>query len=271
VAFVNPILTGKVMLITGASAGIGRALAIEAAKARAQVILLARSTDKLEVLCDEIRREGGDASFYTVDIVDRDNLRNVLESILRDFPVIDILVNNAGIGWYGLFTDMPVGSVQNLLDLNICALTEVTRMILPGMLARGQGKILNISSIVGDLAVQGAALYAASKAYVNAFSRAIKRELHGSGVHVALCKIGPVSTDFFGRMKNAGSLRIPGELMAIPAIQVAGRLVNISAGKRQGTFFIPFYYGFFPLVEQWFGWVIDLLGPVLLRVNKQTP
>ncbi len=262
-------LAGKVMLITGASAGIGRALAIEAARTGAQVILLARSSDKLEELCDQIAREGGKAAFYTVDIADREALRIGMANILRDFPVIDILVNNAGVGWYGLFKDMPLASVQNLLAVNICALTEITWAVLPGMLTRGRGKILNISSIVGDLAVQGVALYAASKAYVNAFSRAIQRETHGSSVQVALCKIGPVSTDFFGRMKTAGSLHIPGEAMAIPVKRVAARLVRISAEIRQGTFFIPVYYGFFPLIERWLGWIIDLLGPVLLRVKKQ--
>jgi short-subunit dehydrogenase len=256
------------MLITGASAGIGRALAVEAAQAGAKVILLARSGDKLAELCQEIHQLGGQAAYFTVDLSDRTSLHDGVKRMQQQFPVIDILVNNAGIGWYGLFHDMPVESVQNLLDLNINALTEVTRIVLPAMLAQRQGKIVNISSIIGDLAAQGAVLYAASKTYVNAFSRALMRELRGSGVQVVAAKVGPVETGFFSRMKDAGSLHIPGEAMAVPVERVAKRLVQLCAGQRSGSVYIPAYYALFPLVERWLGWIIDLVGPVLLLVRK---
>jgi len=180
-------IAGSRVLITGASRGIGRDLARGFADAGADVALLARSEGPLRELAE---RFGGRA--YPVDLTDRDALRGVLDRVEADGPV-DILVNNAGDECIGRFTDMDADTLAFILTLNALAPAELTRQALPGMLARGKGHIVNISSFAGIVVPPMLATYAATKAFVSHHAVNLQFELKDTPIGVTRVEIGEVA------------------------------------------------------------------------------
>lgn len=250
-------------LITGASSGIGAELARQLAKHGFAVILVARRQDMLAGLASEIRAQGGQASIYAADLAVEAE-RCQLVSTLENQPP-EILINNAGIGWYGYFNSMSWDTAQQMLAVNLDAVVHLTRRLLPGMLLRGHGHIINIGSIAGDLPNQGIAMYAATKAFISAFSTSLYRELVGSGIQVSLARIGPVKTSFFETAaKQPGGLPIPAERFGVSAQQVAQRILRLLHHPRRVAY-IPGFLRWVQWVEPLFGSVIDRLGPLLLR------
>src|SRR5438067_8287422 len=193
-------------LITGASAGIGREFARQLARRARSMILVARREDRLAELCDELRRQHPHlvVQIRQVDLADLAQLHELMEWLGSERIDVNVLVNNAGLGDSGPFaTSDPIRNEQMTL-VNVVALTSLTRHILPQMIAKRRGGILNVSSSAGFLPMPGSAVYAATKAYVTSFSEALRAELHGTGVVVcALCP-GPVVTEFQQVAKREG-------------------------------------------------------------------
>jgi short-subunit dehydrogenase len=191
-------LDGCNALITGASAGIGLEFARQLASRARSMILVARRDERLVELADELQRAHPNlvVHIHKADLARLDQLHSLLESLDREKLEIDLLINNAGLGDSGPFAKSdPVRNEQMTL-VNITALTLLTRHLLPHMIVRGRGGILNVSSSAGFLPIPGSAVYAATKAYVTSFSEALRAELRGAGVSVcALCP-GPVVTEF---------------------------------------------------------------------------
>ena len=254
----------KTVLITGASSGIGQEIAEQLAALGHQVILVARSEDKLDRIITDIRAHGGKAEYFIADLTDIGKIDQLVLDIRRRYPVIDILINNAGVGWYGYFEQIPWDVADSLMMLNMFTLVKLTHAYLPEMKARNAGQIINISSIIGDLPVQGAALYASSKAFVNSFTRAVARELSGTKVRVTLIKPGPVATNFFHRASEMKGRQIPGENFAITVDQAAKKIISI-IDRPKKELYIPGYYLLMPWVDRLFSPIIDRLGPILLR------
>lgn len=184
-------------LITGASSGIGAALAQVFAADGADVILSARSEDKLRVLADEIREKYRvKARMIAADLSLPGEAKKIYDRVAKDGWQVDCLVNNAGFGVYGVFAETDWMAEANMLQVNIVALTQLTKLFLPDMIARGGGKILNVASMAAFQPGPMMAAYFATKAYVLSFSEAIARELKGTGVSVtALCP-GATATGF---------------------------------------------------------------------------
>ena len=184
-------------LVTGASRGIGLELARLAAKDGYHLILVARSGDELEAHAAEFRRRFAvEVLALPLDLSARTAADAVAEFLAARSIVPDLLVNNAGIGAYGLHREIALAAEQEVLDLNIVTLTRLTKRMLPGMLARGSGRILNVASIAAFYPGPYLAVYCASKAYVLSYSEAIAHELKGTGVTVtALCP-GPTRSGF---------------------------------------------------------------------------
>ncbi len=187
-----------VALVTGASSGIGLELSRQLAAGGHDLVLVARSADKLERAARELRDQ------YPVHVDDRAHDLAEPEAVMRlwreltnDGVAIEILVNNAGIGLHGPFGDQEIGVIHRLVELNVRALTTLTRLALPRMLAEHRGRILNVASLAGyQPGGPLEAVYYATKAYVLSFSRSLARELRGSGATVtALCP-GPTKTAF---------------------------------------------------------------------------
>ncbi|MEY2556589.1 MAG: uncharacterized protein QOE34_14 [Verrucomicrobiota bacterium] len=191
-------IEGSTALITGASAGIGRELARQLAGRAGSLILVARRRERLEELRDELTKRDPNLNIH-VQVADLSDDRAVVELcdwVAREKITIDFLINNAGLGDVGPFATSELQRVEEMLAVNITALTLLTRLLLPGMIARKRGAILNVSSSASFLPLAGFAVYAATKAYVTSFSEAIRTELHGTGVTVTSLCPGPVHTEF---------------------------------------------------------------------------
>jgi len=210
-------------LITGASAGIGREFARQLASRARSLILIARREQKLNELRDELNQEYPKIaiSFHRTDLASLTELNELLEWLDHERIDVDLLINNAGMGDSGAFaTSNPIRNEQMTL-VNIVALTTLTRHLLPRMIARGRGGILNVSSSAGFLPIPAFAVYAATKAYVTSLSEALRAELRGTGVSVcALCP-GPVHTEFQEVAKRPGAQPDTGpEFVFVPVEQV---------------------------------------------------
>jgi short-subunit dehydrogenase len=193
---------GGSVLITGASSGIGLELAKLFAASKHRLVLTGRNVGALEQLAQECRQSHGvEAQVIAADLADAAGPQFLFDEIQRRGLPVDILVNNAGFGTHGRFWEIVATDELSLLQVNVVALVQLTRLILPGMVARNHGKIMNVASTAAFQPGPLMANYYASKAYVLSLSEALSNELAGTGVTItALCP-GPTSTDF---QKRAG-------------------------------------------------------------------
>jgi len=191
-------LDGCSALITGASAGIGREFARQLAGRATSLVLVARRRERLEELRDEFTPSHPDLNvrIREADLSDERAVIDLFDWIKGEKISIDLLINNAGLGDRGPFATSDLPRVKEMLSVNVTALTLLTRLLIPGMIERKRGVILNVSSSAGFLPIAGFAVYAATKAYVTSFSEAIRAELRGTGVSVTSLCPGPVDTEF---------------------------------------------------------------------------
>lgn len=187
-------------LITGASKGIGKALAISLAKRKFNLLLVARSAPELNTLKSELSAQYNiNVEVFALDLSVPGAAKRVAEWCTDNAFPVSVLVNNAGFGVWGKFETLPLNEQLNMLQLNITALTELTYYMLPLLRQNQQGYVLNVSSTAAYQAVPTLALYAASKSYVLSFSRAIRYELKDSSISVTCLSPGPVGTGFAER------------------------------------------------------------------------
>ncbi len=184
-------------VVTGASAGIGAALARELARHGHDLVLAARSVAPMEALAAELREGGAAATVIAADLSKPGAAATLASEIARRGLAIDILVNNAGLGVAGRFDRCDPARVSEILQVNIVALTELTRLLLPGMIARGHGRVMLVASVAGFQPGPRMAAYFASKAYVLSLGEALAYELRGTGVSVTTLCPGATATNFF--------------------------------------------------------------------------
>jgi uncharacterized protein len=197
----EPETTRPIVVVTGASEGIGLALARRFAQAGDPVALVARRADELAASAEVIRREFGvDAVPVTLDVTRSDAAVFLEQQLTLAGFHVDVLVNNAGVGHSGSFAEADPDRLERLQALNIAALTRLTRHVLPAMLRRGTGGILNVASLGGLAPGPYQAAYYASKAYVISLTHAIRSECAGQGVRISVLAPGPVETRFHARM-----------------------------------------------------------------------
>lgn len=187
-------------LVTGASKGIGKALAISLAKRKFNLLLVARSAAELNALKSELSAlHNVSVEVLALDLSVPGAAKRVTEWCKDNAFPVSVLINNAGFGVWGKFETLPLDEQLNMLQLNITALTELTYHLLPLLRQNQKGYILNVSSTAAYQAVPTLALYAASKSYVLSFSRAIRYELKDSSISVTCLSPGPVGTGFAER------------------------------------------------------------------------
>jgi short-subunit dehydrogenase len=190
-------LKDRVVVVTGASAGIGAATAVAFAKRGARVVLAARRTEVLTSLAERIALAGGRATAVGCDVTALDELRNLREVTEERFGAADVLVNNAGIPGGGRFEDLDEVTIRRVVEVNLLGVLNGTHVFLRGMLERERGHIVNVASLAGRFATPGAAVYTATKHGVVAFSESLNYEVEERGVHVTAVNPGFVETEAF--------------------------------------------------------------------------
>lgn len=201
-------LDGALVVVTGASSGIGAATARELARRGARVVLQARTAKKLEAVAADIEASGGIAHVQSVDLSDPDAVQAAADALLADHGVPDVLVNNAGVGRWLSVEETPMKEAVQMMGTPYFAAFFSTRAFLPGMIQRGSGRVVLVNSPAGYLAIPGAAGYSAARWAVRALAESLGHDLRGTGVGVTHFVAGKVSSDYFAN-NPATEARIP--------------------------------------------------------------
>ena len=228
--------TNQVILITGASSGIGRCLAIDFAKRGAVVIGCGRSQERLDRTLDEVRRASPSSTMIPCDVGNRQEVQSMMTKVLADFGKIDILINNAGIGMRKPFAETSVDTIEEIIRTNYLGMVYCTHAALPSMIARGSGHIVNISSVAGIIGTLNLSGYCASKFAMNGFSESLYYELKPLSIHVSAICPGPVRTDFDRAFADTKP-KSPGFLMLEP--ETVSRLVIRAIARKKYEVVMP--------------------------------
>jgi short-subunit dehydrogenase len=246
------------ILITGASQGIGRALALEAARRGAKVLAAARSEELLAELAREALEGGHPLQTVRADVTVAAERQNMADEAVRLYGGLDVLINNAGIGATGHFADAAPERMRAIMEVNFFGLTETTRVCLP-LLKKGKTPaILNISSIAGRRGIPARSDYSASKFAVQGFSEALRAELAKDGVDVLLVNPGLTQTNFSKNMLEQKAKVQMDHLRGMTSEQVACKsLDTLAAGRNEVT--LSFKGKLLLLVSRFFPWVVDMV------------
>ncbi len=257
-------MTSSTVLITGASSGIGRALAQRFAAAGRALILVARRESALQSLAQELRQSHGVAvTVIAHDLAIAGAAASLMQRIEAAGLQVDILVNNAGLGFNGAFIDSDLAQVQSMLQVDMIALTELCHLALQGMKKRGHGRILNVASVAAFLPCPQFAAYAACKAYVLSLSESLRHELRRENITVTCLCPGATATEFHDVAGNEGTLIMrmmdSPEMVAEQAYRatLAGRGMIISGWVNKP---LPFFLQLLPR-----SWAMTLAGRAARR------
>ena len=253
-------LQGKVVLITGASSGFGEDAARQFAMEGCQVVLAARRAEKLQSIAAEIQSAGGEALAVPVDVNDRDQVQQMVQTVLNRYGRVDILFNNAGFGGVDWFENFkPERHIEALIGVNLVGTMLVSHSVLPGMLKRRQGHIINMSSVAGLIASPLITTYAASKYGVRAFTDALRREVSPFGIKVSGIYPGPATTEF-GKQLERTKVREKVKRsidVHMTSKYVARRIVDVAKYPRR-SLVIPWWFRvittfdtLFPVAVDW--------------------
>lgn len=224
------------VLITGASSGIGRELALAFARRGARVLLAARRESQLHVVADQCRRQsaGVDAILLAGDLTDPAYRRALVQTATEHWQGLDILVNNAGVSAHGPFASSDEATLRQVMELNFFAAAELTRLALPLLKQGERPAIVNIGSIIGHRGLPLNSEYAASKFALRGWTESLRAELAADGVDVLLVSPGTTETEFFEHLVAKRADLPWGESTAIPAAAVAEQTVRaLERGRRE--------------------------------------
>jgi short-subunit dehydrogenase len=255
-------LKGTVVLVTGASSGIGEATALLLARRKARLALCARRIDRLNAVAERCRRAGAtEVVVRKADVSRPAEARSFVSAALQAYDRVDVLVNNAGWGWKGHLARMPEEEAQALVNTNLMGTLWVTQAALPSMLAAGSGVVINVASVVGFRAAPYSALYSASKYGVVGMSHALRGELSGTGVKVSVVYPGTTETEFFKGKRAEGPI-------VHAADHVARAIVRTVRWPRRDVIILPYRLGL--IAEPIFGGLVDhLLGEMRRRQHPE--
>lgn len=239
-----------IVLITGASQGIGRALAHEIAHRGAKVALVARSQKELDEVLVEI---GGQGAVYVADVSQREALTQAIDDASTQLGPIDVLINCAGIGAFGAFHEEDIDLCEELMRVNYLSVVYAMKAVLSTMLERRKGCIVNIASVVGRIAAPFEAAYSASKYAVVGLSEAVRNEVHLSGVQVSTVLPGPVETNFFTRRGHPYPFQTPKPVPPQKIVNAVIKTIENNLAEK----FVPSWFHF--------SYTVRVLIPALYR------
>lgn len=247
-------LRGKVVLITGASSGFGMDAARLFAYEGCKIVLAARRLERLQEIAARIQKEGGEAIAVPVDVANRDEIAIMVQTVLDLYGKIDILFNNAGFGRLVWHDNMSADrDIDTQIAVNLTGLIHVTHSVLPGMLERRSGHIINMSSVAGWIAPPTYTIYSTTKFGVRAYTDALRREVQHFGVYVSGIYPGPARTEF-GHHSGAHPLKLSILRRFFPPMtseEVAARVVQLARRPRR-VVIMPWYYR----IAIWADWII---------------
>jgi short-subunit dehydrogenase len=212
----NSIKRGGYALVTGGTSGIGYELARLLAKDGYNLIIVARSNDRLLEVSDEFQQLGVDVLLFDRDLFDPTAAHDIYQELKAQGISVDVLVNNAGQGQVGKFHEVPLERHLDIIQLNVTSLVTLTRLFLDDMVSRNEGKILNLASVVSKTPAPEFSIYAASKAFVLSFSEALAQELEGTNVTVTALLPGRTDTAFFSRADMENTKEYQEHMLASP-------------------------------------------------------
>jgi short-subunit dehydrogenase len=216
-------LTGRLAVVTGATSGLGLVTARELAAHGAHVVAAVRDLDRGRAVFGDT----ASVAVRRLDLASQASVADFAAGLADEVGAVDVLVNNAGIGWLGKVEDMPPEQVRKLFDINVLGLIDLTQRVLPGMLERGRGHVINVASVASWIAVPPLTVYSATKFAVQGFSEGLRREVAGRGVAVTTVNPGPVATRFGHRARFEDPLteRMGDGLMPGVPVSLAARAV----------------------------------------------
>lgn len=253
-------LRDKVVLITGASSGFGQDAARLFAGEGCKVALAARRLDRLQALAEQIQSEGGEAMAVPVDVARLAEIELMTQTVLDLYGRIDILFNNAGFGRLDWLENLDSGrDIEMQVQVNLLGVIQVARAVLPHMLARRCGHIINMSSVAGWISAPMYTIYAATKFGVRAFTDALRREVAPLGIHVSGVYPGPAKTEFGQHVGDTpGRRRVRGfKGLSLSSAYVARRVVGLAKRPRP-TLIIPWWFRPLIAIEMHFPGLVDL-------------
>ncbi|MCA9929642.1 MAG: SDR family NAD(P)-dependent oxidoreductase [Anaerolineales bacterium] len=249
-------VAGKVVIVTGASAGIGRATAVLLAQAGANLMVTARREERLNGLAAELAELPGTVRVLAGDIGNEAFAQMLIAKTVHAFGQLDVLINNAGVGHKSKLADMPAEQIRRIFDTNLFGLMAATQAAVSHMKQQGHGHIINVSSIVGQRPLPDSGVYCASKTAVNFISRTLRMELRSTPIKVTLVYPGLTDTEFAdAKLGDAGRNRFG--LRGVPAEKVGKAIVRGIENGRSEIYITPTDWGFthlnrlFPRTIDW--------------------
>jgi len=253
-------IRGKVVIVTGASSGIGEATARQFGREGARLVLAARRVDRLEALANEIKTMGSGAETLVVqaDLSKLEDIQALIQKTIDTFKRIDVLVNNAGFGRLNWLENLdPVKDIQAQFDVNVMGVIQTTRQTLPVMIKQRSGHIINMCSMAGLVATPTYTIYAASKHAVHGFSEALRREVKPWGIDVSMIYPGGVVTEFQSHagIKRKTNATTPRALL-LTADQVGSAVVQLIRHPR-AMWILPWAWSFTVWMNRNLNWLVD--------------
>ena len=266
-------LKNKVVIVTGASSGFGEDAARLFAQEGCQVILAARRMEKLEMLAEEIKQTGGSAFPVQIDVTVQSDIERLVQTVLDEFGRVDVLFNNAGFGrldWLEILK--PEEDINPMLDVNLRGVIQVTRQVLPSMLEKRSGVIINMASIAGLIASPLYTVYSATKYAVRGFSEALRREVKPFGIKVCAIYPGGAATEFSRHTGNSEfrrDVKTP-EFIRLSSAYVARKVVNLAKYPRRSVI-IPYWMQPVVWINWHFPWMTDLAVKGMVKKYHHLP
>ena len=257
-------VSGKTVIVTGGSEGIGRVTAKAFAHAGARVVAAARNAERLDALVAEILAAGGEALAVETDVTDERGVEKMARAAVDRFGGIDVLVNNAGYGLFGPLVEVPIEDVRAVFEVNVFGPLRCTRAVVPEMRRRGGGAIVNVSSVVGKVTIPYMGAYCATKHALNSMSDALRAELRQDGINVITLMPGRVKTGFGENAVRRGSGPVGG-FGGAPPERIARAIVRAVAGEQR-SIMVPWWNRFFPMGRSI---APDLVDGVVARAMKK--
>jgi len=265
-------LKGKVVLITGASSGFGMDAARLFAYEGCSVVLAARRIDRLQELAASIQAQGGEAFAVPVDVADRREIEIMVDTVTDLYGQIDILFNNAGFGRLAWHENMSAErDIETQIAVNLLGVIQVSHAVLPGMLKRRSGHIINMSSVAGWIAPPTYTVYSASKYGVRGYTDALRREVQPFGVHVSGIYPGPARTEF-GEHTGDHPMRksaLRRYFRSMTSEEVAERVVELAKRPRRAVI-MPWYYKIAIWADWYMPWLVDWITMSVLTKRRNS-